>query len=156
MDLLWTVVACGFMLAGIVGSVVPLLPGPPLSFVGLLILQLREQSAFTLKFLLIWLVIVIIIAILDYVVPIYGTKKFGGSKYGMWGCAIGLIAGLWFGPLGIILGPFIGAFVGEMMATEQSDKALKAAFGSFIGFVFSTLIKLIACFVMGWYFIKAL
>lgn len=156
MDLLWTVVACGFMLAGIVGSVVPLLPGPPLSFVGLLILQLREQSSFTLKFLLIWLVIVIIIAILDYVVPIYGTKKFGGSKYGMWGCGIGLIAGLWFGPLGIILGPFIGAFVGEMMATEQSDKALKAAFGSFIGFVFSTLIKLIACFVMGWYFIKAL
>ena len=156
MDLLWTVVACGFMLAGIVGSVVPLLPGPPLSFVGLLILQLREQSAFTLKFLLIWLVIVIIIAILDYVVPIYGTKKFGGSKYGMWGCAIGLIAGLWFGPLGIIMGPFIGAFVGELMATEQSDKALKAAIGSFIGFVFSTLIKLIACFVMGWYFIKAL
>lgn len=156
MDLLWTVVACGFMLVGIVGSVVPLLPGPPLSFVGLLILQLREQSSFTLKFLLIWLVIVIIIAILDYVVPIYGTKKFGGSKYGMWGCAFGLIAGLWFGPLGIILGPFIGAFVGEMMATEQSDKALKAAFGSFIGFVFSTLIKLIACFVMGWYFIKAL
>ncbi|MBX2945834.1 MAG: DUF456 domain-containing protein [Cyclobacteriaceae bacterium] len=156
MDLLWTVVACGFMIAGIVGSVVPLLPGPPLSFVGLLILQLREQSAFTLKFLLIWLVIVIIIAILDYVVPIYGTKKFGGSKYGMWGCAIGLIAGLWFGPLGIITGPFIGAFVGEMIATEQSDKALKAAIGSFIGFVFSTLIKLIACFVMGWYFIKAL
>lgn len=156
MDLLWTVVACGFMLAGIVGSVVPLLPGPPLSFVGLLILQLREQSAFTIKFLLIWLVIVIIIAILDYAVPIYGTKKFGGSKYGMWGCAIGLIAGLWFGPLGIIMGPFIGAFVGELMATEQSDKALKAAIGSFIGFVFSTLIKLIACFVMGWYFIKAL
>ncbi|MBL7843551.1 MAG: DUF456 domain-containing protein [Cyclobacteriaceae bacterium] len=156
MDLLWTVVACGFMIAGMVGSVVPLLPGPPLSFVGLLILQLREQSAFTIKFLLIWLVIVIIIAILDYAVPIYGTKKFGGSKYGMWGCAIGLIAGLWFGPLGIIMGPFIGAFVGELMATEQSDKALKAAIGSFIGFVFSTLIKLIACFVMGWYFIKAL
>lgn len=156
MDLLWTVVACGFMLAGIVGSVVPLLPGPPLSFVGLLTLQLREQPAFTLKFLLIWLVIVIIIAILDYVVPIYGAKKFGGSKHGMWGCAIGLIAGLWFGPLGIIMGPFVGAFVGEMIATEQSDKALRAALGSFIGFVFSTLIKLIACFVMGWYFIRAL
>lgn len=156
MDLLWTVIACGFMLAGIVGSVVPLLPGPPLSFVGLLILQLRETAAFTLKFLAIWLVIVIFIAILDYVVPIYGTRKFGGSKYGMWGCAIGLIAGLWFGPLGIITGPFLGAFLGELVATNQSDIALKAAIGSFIGFVFSTLIKLIACFVMGWYFIKAL
>jgi uncharacterized protein YqgC (DUF456 family) len=156
MDLLWTVIASCLMIAGIVGSVVPFLPGPPLSYVGLLILQLRETTAFSTKFLLIWLAIVIVIVVLDYLVPVYGTKKFGGSKYGMWGCTIGLIAGFWFGPIGIIAGPFVGAFVGELLANNESDRALKAALGSFIGFLFSTLLKLVACLVMGWYFIKAL
>lgn len=155
MDLLWTVIASCFMIAGIVGSVVPFLPGPPLSYVGMLILQLRETTAFSTKFLLIWLAIVIVIVVLDYLVPVYGTKKFGGSKYGMWGCTIGLIAGFWFGPIGIIAGPFVGAFVGELLANNESDRALKAALGSFIGFLFSTLLKLVTCLVMGWYFIKA-
>jgi uncharacterized protein len=156
MDLLWIVVGCGFMMAGLAGSVVPLLPGPPLSYVGLLVLQLREHPAFTAKFLLIWLGVVIIIAVLDYLVPLYGTKKFGGTKYGIWGCAIGLIAGLWLGPVGIILGPFAGAFIGELLANNQSEQALKAAVGSFIGFLFSTLLKLVTCLVMGWYFVRAL
>lgn len=156
MDLLWTVIASCLMIAGIIGSVVPFLPGPPLSYGGLLVLQLREVTAFSTKFLLIWLAIVVVIVVLDYVVPIYGTKKFGGSKYGMWGCTIGLIAGFWFGPIGIIAGPFVGAFVGELLANNESDRALKAALGSFIGFMFSTLLKLVTCLVMGWYFIKAL
>ena len=156
MDLLWTVIASCLMIAGIIGSVVPFLPGPPLSYGGLLVLQLREVTAFSTKFLLIWLAIVVVIVVLDYVVPIYGTKKFGGSKYGMWGCTIGLIAGFWFGPIGIIAGPFVGAFIGELLANNESDRALKAALGSFIGFLFSTLLKLVTCLVMGWYFIKAL
>jgi uncharacterized protein YqgC (DUF456 family) len=156
MDLLWTVIASCLMIAGIIGSVVPFLPGPPLSYGGLLVLQLREVTAFSTKFLLIWLAIVVVIVVLDYVVPIYGTKKFGGSKYGMWGCTIGLIAGFWFGPIGIIAGPFVGAFIGELLANNESDRALKAALGSFIGFMFSTLLKLVTCLVMGWYFIKAL
>lgn len=156
MDLLWTVIASCLMIAGIIGSVVPFLPGPPLSYGGLLVLQLREVTAFSTKFLLIWLAIVVVIVVLDYVVPVYGTKKFGGSKYGMWGCTIGLIAGFWFGPIGIIAGPFVGAFVGELFANNESDRALKAALGSFIGFMFSTLLKLVTCLVMGWYFIKAL
>ncbi|MBX2963870.1 MAG: DUF456 domain-containing protein [Cyclobacteriaceae bacterium] len=156
MDLVWTVLACGFMIAGILGSVIPLVPGPPLSFVGLLVLQLREQPTFTIKFLVSWLLVVIVIAVLDYAVPIYGTKKFGGSKYGMWGCMVGLVAGFWFGPIGIIAGPFVGAFAGELLATNQSEQALRAAVGSFIGFVFSTLMKLVVCLVMGWYFIRAL
>jgi uncharacterized protein YqgC (DUF456 family) len=156
MDLLWTVIASCLMIAGIIGSVIPFLPGPPLSYGGLLVLQLREVTAFSTKFLLIWLAIVVVIVVLDYVVPIYGTKKFGGSKYGMWGCTIGLIAGFWFGPIGIIAGPFVGAFIGELLANNESDRALKAALGSFIGFMFSTLLKLVTCLVMGWYFIKAL
>jgi uncharacterized protein len=156
MDLLWSIVGCGFVLAGIIGSVLPLLPGPPLSYVGLLVLQLRELPPFTAKFLIIWLVVVIIISVLDYVVPLYGTKKFGGTKYGMWGSGIGLVVGVWLGPMGIIAGPFIGALVGELLASNHSDKALRAAIGSFIGFVFSVLMKLVACLVMGWYVVKAI
>jgi uncharacterized protein YqgC (DUF456 family) len=156
MDLVWTVIACGFMVGGIVGSVVPLLPGPPLCYVGMLLLQLREAPGFTSRFLIIWLVVVIVVAVLDYVVPLYGVAKFGGTKYGLWGCGIGLIAGLWFGPVGIIAGPFVGALIGELLASNQSGRALRAAVGSFIGFVFSTLLKLVTCIVMAWYFVKAL
>lgn len=156
MDIVWIVIASIFILGGIVGSVVPLLPGPPLSYLGFLIVQLRSDPPFSLKFILIWAGVVIVVSVLEYVIPVYGTKKFGGSKYGLWGCSIGLVAGLFFGPWGIFLGPFVGAFVGELIANNQSDQALKAALGSFIGFLFSTLLKLVVCVVMAWYFVAAL
>src|SRR5688572_21038741 len=131
MDIVWTVLGALFILAGIVGSVAPLLPGPPLSYLGLLVVQLRNDPPFTVRFMLIWAGIVIIVSILEYVIPVYGTKKFGGSKYGLWGCSIGLVGGLFFGPWGIFLGPFVGAFIGELIASNQSEQALKAALGSF-------------------------
>jgi hypothetical protein len=83
--------------------------------------------------------------ILDYIIPALGTKKFGGSKYGIIGTTVGLLIGLIFlGPFGIIIGPFIGAFTGELIHdNENSNRALKAAFGSFIGFLFSTGLKFI-------------
>lgn len=156
MDILWTVLGVLFIIGGIVGSVAPLLPGPPLSYLGFIVVQLRSDTPFSLKFMLIWAGIVVIVSVLEYLIPVYGTKKFGGSKYGLWGCTIGLFAGLFFGPWGIILGPFIGAFVGELIASNQSDQALKAAVGSFIGFLFSTLLKLVVCVVMAWYFVAAI
>ena len=155
MDLVWTIIGMLCILAGIVGSVAPLLPGPSLSYLGFLIVQLRSDSPFSLKFMLIWAVIVVVVSVLEYVIPIYGTKKMGGSKYGLWGCSIGLIVGLFFGPWGIFLGPFVGAFVGELIANNQSDQAFRAAMGSFIGFVFSTMLKLVVCIVMAWYFFAA-
>ncbi len=153
MDIIWIIIASAFILGGIVGSVAPLLPGPPLSYLGFLVVQLRTDPPFSLKFMLIWAIIVAIVSVLEYVIPIYGTRKFGGSKYGLWGCSIGLFAGLFFGPWGIIPGPFVGAFIGELIANNQSDQALKAALGSFIGFLFSTLLKLVVCVVMAWYFV---
>ncbi len=156
MDSLWTVLAFLLMLAGIAGSVLPLLPGPPLAYAGMLMLQLRGQPVFSVKFLIIWLVIVVIVQILDYVIPLYGTKKMGGSRYGMWGCALGLIAGFWFGPAGIIAGPFAGALAGELLHSGNTNHALRAAVGSFIGFLFSTLLKLITCSLMMWYAARAL
>ena len=142
------------MLVGIAGCVLPLLPGPPLSFLALLIQQLNSPNPFSTKFLLIWGGITLVVTLLDYLIPVYGTKKFGGSKYGVWGCTIGLFIGLFLGPWGIIIGPFIGAFIGEIIANNNSSAALKSAFGSFIGFVFGTLLKLVACFVMGWYLVQ--
>lgn len=153
MDTFWLLMGGLLIVGGIIGSIVPFLPGPPLAYVGLLLQQLRSDPPFTVKFLLIWAGITILVSVLDYFIPLYGTKKFGGSKYGMWGCTIGLFAGIFFPPWGIIAGPFIGAFVGEIIASNQSDQALRAALGSFIGFLFGTLMKLIACVLMGWYLV---
>src|ERR1700754_4149245 len=111
----WLLIALGIILVivGIIGSFLPLIPGPPIAYAGLLIQQFREPAPFTLTFLLIWVGIVVISLVLDYVIPAWGTKKYGGSKYGVWGSTIGLLLGFFLGPWGIIIGPFIGAFVGE-------------------------------------------
>lgn len=142
------------MLVGILGCILPLLPGPPLCYIALLIQQLRSDPPFTSKFLWIWAGITVVVTVLDYVIPLYGTKRFGGSKYGIWGCTIGLIAGFWLGPLGIIIGPFVGAFIGEIIANNNSNQALKAAWGSFAGFLLGTLLKLVVCVIMAWYLLK--
>ena len=155
MDALWLGLGVILMVVGLAGCVLPFLPGPPLCYIALLIQQLQSDPPYATDFLILWAVITVIITGLDFVIPIYGTKKFGGTKYGMWGCALGLFAGIWLGPLGIIIGPFVGALVGELLASSNSDQALKAAWGSFLGFLLGTLLKLIACFVMVWYFIQA-
>lgn len=155
MDVLWLVLGVILMLAGLAGCILPFLPGPPLCYLALLIQQLQSDPPYTTEFLLIWAGITLVITGLDYFIPLYGTKRFGGTRYGMWGCVIGLIGGLWVPPWGLIVGPFAGAFIGEMMGNANTDHALRAAFGSFVGFLFGTLLKLVACFVMGWYFIEA-
>ncbi len=154
MDTFWFVLGILLMLGGIAGSVLPFLPGPPLSYLALLIQQFKSDSPYSVKFLVTWAIITLVITLLDYVIPMYGTRQFGGSKYGIWGCTVGLIAGIFFSPVGIIVGPFVGAFVGEIIGNNNSENALKAAIGSFLGFVFGTLLKLVACFVMGWYLLK--
>ena len=140
------------ILAGLLGSFLPVLPGPPISYVGLLLLQLTSTPPFTVQFLIIWALIVIAIMLLDNVVPAWGARKYGGSPYGVWGSILGLIAGFFFPPLGIIIGPIVGAFIGEMAGGKTSDQALKAAWGSFVGFLAGTLMKVIASGMMGYYF----
>ena len=155
MDVLWLVLGVILMLVGLAGCILPFLPGPPLCYLALLIQQLQSSPPYSSDFLWTWAGITVAVTALDYVIPLFGTRRFGGTKYGMWGCVIGLIAGLWLGPFGLIIGPFVGAFVGEIIGNAGSSNALRAAFGSFIGFLLGTLLKLIACFVMGWYFIEA-
>ena len=155
MDVLWLILGVILMLVGLAGCILPFLPGPPLCFAALLLQKLQADPPYATNFLLTWAAITVVVTALDYVIPLFGTRKFGGTKYGMWGCMIGLIAGLWLGPLGLIIGPFAGAFIGELIGNANAESALRAALGSFAGFVFGTLLKLVACLVMGWYFIQA-
>lgn len=145
MDIALVIIGFILCLVGIIGSFLPVLPGPFTSWIGLLILHFTDVIPQNWTFLGITLGIAIVVWILDYIVPAWGTKRFGGTKYGMIGSSIGLILGLLFlGPFGIIIGPFAGAFIGELIKdSKDSSKALKAAFGSFLGFLAGTFVKFI-------------
>lgn len=146
-----TLLLLGFvlMIVGILGSFLPVLPGPPISWVGLLLLYLTNTVPMSYTVLGITLFVALVVAILDYIIPAKGTKRFGGSKYGIWGTNIGLVVGIFAPiPFGFIIGPFVGAFVGEMMNdSKDSQKAFKAATGSFLGFLASTFIKFVVSVV---------
>jgi uncharacterized protein YqgC (DUF456 family) len=145
-----------FMIIGIIGCLVPVLPGPPLSFLGLIFLHLSRFGHFTTPILITLGAITVVVTVMDYIVPVWGTKKFGGSKYGTRGATVGLIIGFFLGPLGIIIGPLFGAFVGEMIFKDDLSYAFKAGFGSLLGFLTGIGLKLAASFVMTFYFVKEL
>ncbi len=145
------------MLLGIAGAVLPVLPGPPLSYAGLLLLHFTAKYQFTAKFLIIWGIITALVVLIDYMVPVWGARKFGAGKAGIYGCIIGLAIGLFvFPPFGIIFGPFIGAVIGEVITGKEADNAMKAGFGSFVGFMTGVMLKVITSGLMAWYFAKEL
>ncbi len=144
------------LIVGLLGAVVPVLPGVPLSYVGLLLLHFTDKVQFSTPFLLIWAAIVVVIQVLDNVLPAWLTKKSGGSRAGVWGSIFGLIVGFFFGPIGIICGPFLGAIIGELLAGKEFEQALKSGGASFLGFIGSTILKLVASGMMIFYFFKAL
>jgi uncharacterized protein YqgC (DUF456 family) len=156
MDIFLSILAGIFMFLGIIGSFLPVLPGPLTSWIGLLILHLTDAVPMNWTFLIITFIIALGIWLLDYIIPAMGTKKFGGSRAGMIGTTVGLIIGLIFlGPFGIIIGPFAGAFIGELMNKSDSQTAMKAAFGSFLGFLTSAFIKfIVAVIFFGFYLVK--
>ena len=156
--IVFIIIGCIFLIVGLIGCVVPGVPGPPFSFLALVMLSIAKRwEPFTLNFLIIMAVMTIVVTVLDYVVPAAGAKKFGASKFGFWGAVIGMLVGIiFFPPLGMIIGAFIGAIVGEMIVGKQTYDALKAGWGVFIGVMFGMLLKLIASGVMTFYFIKGL
>lgn len=148
MDIFLLVIAFILLLVGIIGCIVPGLPGVPIAYAGLWVAQATERVDFNWQFLLVWGIIVIVISVLDYIVPAWGTKHYGGTKWGVWGSTIGVFVGLFFGAVGVILGPLVGAVLGELLAGKAFPDALKAGWGSFIGILFGTVLKLIASGLM--------
>ncbi len=153
-DYIFLVAGILLVILGIIGCLVPVLPGPPLSYLGILFLHFSRFGQFTTLALITMGGIALAVTILDYIVPVWGTRKFGGSKYGTRGATIGLVIGLFLGPLGLIIGPFIGAFVGELIFKDNINYAIKAGFGSLLGFLTGIGLKLAASFVMTFYFVK--
>lgn len=131
-------------MVGIIGSFIPVIPGPPLSWLGLLLLYNTEEVPFDPWFIVVTGAIALLATLLDYYLPVVGTKKYGGSKRGVWGAIIGLFVAVFFpilGPFGILIWPFLGAFLGELSQQKSQKNALRAAWGSFLGFLAGTLIK---------------
>ncbi len=154
MDIFLTLTGLLCVIIGILGSFLPVLPGLPISWIGLLLLHLTNVIPLDYPYLGITLAVAVIVLVLDYVIPAIGTKKFGGSRYGVIGTTLGLIVGLIAPiPLGFIIGPFLGAFIGEMLYKQDSKVATKAAFGSLVGFLTSSLMKFIVSIIFFWLFI---
>ncbi len=142
---------------GLVGSILPALPGPPLGWVGLLIIYIWGNGTNTVgdtistNVLIVWGLVVVIVSVLDYIVPMYLTKATGGTRYAQRGAMVGLIVGIILTPVGMVLGSFIGAFLFELYYTRKdAGQALKAAFGSFLGFILGTGLKAIVSVIILW------
>lgn len=154
MDVLLLLLGLLSILLGIAGSFLPVLPGPILSWLGLLLLYLTGAVPMNYWVVGITFLITIALSVLDYVIPAQGTKKFGGSSYGIWGTNIGLLVGLLAPiPFGFIIGPFTGALVGELLYdSKNQQRAVKAAVGSLVGFLASSFIQFVfGCMCLGMY-----
>ncbi len=168
MDTVLVILAILCVIIGIVGAIIPGLPGPPFAWLAVLLQSFTKfNEDFTPTFLIITAALAVIITILDYVVPAWGTKRFGGTPSGTKGSTVGLIVSVFllplmgitigpFGIVGILLGPFVGAYLGEKSNHISDDKALRSAFGSFMGFMAGTFIKLVFGIVIAVYIVKNL
>ena len=146
MDILLMVFAFLLLVASIVGCVLPVLPGPPLAYAGILLLHLTDKIHFTTQQLIVWLVVVVVLQVVDYITPLLGSKYSGGTSFGNRGCIAGTIIGMFFMPWGLIIGPFVGAIAGEMMGGQDLAQAIRAGIGTLLGYLFGTLMKVVVCF----------
>ncbi|MEG1612150.1 MAG: DUF456 domain-containing protein [Alistipes sp.] len=151
MDIALSIIAFLFALIGIIGSIAPVLPGPALSFVGLLCAAGCSYTTLSLQELLWWLAATIAVSVADYFLPAYMTKLLGGSRAGQIGATLGLVVGMFlsFSIVGILLGPFFGAVLGELTHNrKETGRAFRIGFGSFLSFVVGTGVKLIVTVMM--------
>lgn len=141
--------------AGLLGSVVPVLPGPPLSWLGLLLMSFTRFAGFSVWLIVMWLAVVVAVTLADNFLPLWMTGKYGGSRSATIGTFIGMIAGLFLAPWRMIIGPFAGAFVGELVGNRSEGRvALKVAMGAFAAFICGVGLKLIASGMMLFYMVR--
>jgi uncharacterized protein YqgC (DUF456 family) len=147
-----------FVLLGIAGCVLPILPGPVLSFLGLLLLALLKHFSppLTPTLIIIMAILTVVVTIGDYLIPLWGAKRYGATKWGIWGSVIGMAIGIFFSPFGMLLGAFIGAVIVEWLVQKERGKALKAGWGVFIGSLAGTALKLGVSGMIAYYFIRGL
>lgn len=142
MEYVLIVLAILFALIGLAGAVLPVLPGAPISYGGLLLVWLLDESKVSETSLWVMGALMVFVIVVDYVAPIWLTKIGGGSKKGTIGATIGLVLGMFFMPWGLILGPFLGALAGELSTASTFGRALKVASLSFVAFVLTTGFKI--------------
>jgi len=158
MGIFLVILAFILLLIGLIGAVVPLLPGPPIAYIGLLVLQWSGYGGFSVAFLVIWGIITVAVTVMDFILPSLFAKKFGGSRAASIGSFLGLVIGLFvFTPWGLIFGPFVGALIGEWIHNKKlGKKVFKVALGAFLAFFAGTGIKLITSGIMLFYAIMAM
>jgi len=147
-----------FVLVGIAGCVLPILPGPVLIFLGLLVLALLKDfsSPLTPTLMIVMAILTVVVTIGDYMIPLWGAKKYGTSKWGIWGSVAGMAIGLLFSPFGMLLGAVIGAVAVEWLVQKERGKAFKAGWGVIVGSLFGAVLKLGVSGMMVYYFIRGL
>jgi uncharacterized protein YqgC (DUF456 family) len=157
MGIVLIIIAFILLIIGIIGAVVPVLPGPPLSFIGLLLAQWSGYCGFTTAFLWVWAGITVFITVIDYILPSLLARRFGGSRSAAIGSFVGVVIGIFFfPPWGLIIGAFFGALVGELIHNRKNKaQAFKSAFGALLAFIAGSGAKLIASSIMLFYAIKA-
>ena len=157
MDIALIILGIICLITGLAGCILPMLPGPPVAYVGLILLHLTDGVSLSTTELLVGLLIVVVVQVLDYIIPMLGTKySGGGGKWANRGTLIGTLLGMFFLPWGIIIGPFVGAFMGATKDGMDNTQALKAGFGSLLGFLFGTVLKFVVCGYFAWVFIREL
>lgn len=154
------IIAVMLAVIGIIGSIVPGIPGPPISWLGLLLVYFADKAGdctdpMSATVLFVWLGITVLVSVLDYVIPSGITRMAGGHKAASTGALIGLFAGMFFTPIGVVAGALLGAFLGELMVNDKGLwPAFKAGAGAFLGFILGTGLKLACSGVMAWLIIK--
>jgi len=157
MDIILIILGIICLIMGLAGCILPMLPGPPVAYAALILLHLTDRVSLSTSELLIGLLLVIAIQLLDYFIPMWGTKYTGGGgKWANRGSLIGTIVGMFFLPWGIIIGPFVGAFMGATKDGMDNTQALKAGFGSLIGFLVGTAAQFVLCGYFIWVFVREL
>lgn len=152
------VVSSVLLLLGLAGSILPVLPGPPLSFVGLFLLALLKHFSppLTPTLIITLAIVTILMIVMDYIIPLLGAKRYGASKWGVWGSLLGMTIGIFFSPFAILAGAFIGAVVAEWLVGKKKRDALRAGWGVVMGTILATVLRLGVSGMMIYYFIFAL
>lgn len=146
------------VLLGIAGCVLPILPGPGLAFFGLLLLALVKHFSppLTPTLIIVMALLTVVVTIGDYLVPLWGAKRYGATKWGIWGSVLGMTIGVFFSPFGMLPGALIGSVIAEWLVQKEKGKALRAGWGVFVGSVAGTALKLAVSGMMAYYFIRGL